>query len=132
MTGHQSFQPFLKHPPLLVLAIIDLTSQYQLCPFLSFAVYYLLQEGPSLPSQEGEIRREHAEAYKHIEEPELPEDADDDIGDLPNDTLAAVLLLRSHFPPVWNKDTAPLVLRSQIYSILKDRTIVDRQLDELR
>jgi serine/threonine-protein kinase 19 len=60
------------------------------------------------------------------------ESIDDELGDLPNDTLAAVLVLRSQFPHVWSKDTAPLALRSQIYSIVFDRTIVDRQLDELR
>lgn len=65
--------------------------------------------------------------------PQNAEDADeDDLGELPNDTLAAVLALRAQFPSGWSRDVPPLVLKSQIYSIVKDRTIVDRQLDELR
>ncbi|BDA45346.1 Serine/threonine-protein kinase 19 [Coccomyxa sp. Obi] len=67
---------------------------------------------------------------------EMPQNAeevdDDDFGELPNDTLAAVLALRAQFPSGWSRDVPPLVLKSQIYSIVKDRTIVDRQLDELR
>ena len=57
---------------------------------------------------------------------------DDDFGEVPDDTLAAVLLLKSHFPKLKQKDVPPVALRSQIYSVVKDRTIVDRQLDDLR
>lgn len=68
-----------------------------------------------------------------IEIPANAEETDeDDLSDVPSDTLAAVLLLRSQFPYGWSRDVPPLVLRSQIYSIVMDRTIVDRQLDELR
>ena len=62
----------------------------------------------------------------------VDEDDEDDFRDAPNDTLAAVLLLKAQFPKLQGREVAPLVLRSQIYSIVKDRTIVDRQLDELR
>ena len=65
--------------------------------------------------------------------PENAEDADDDdFGEVPDDTLAAVLLLRSQFPKLKQKDVPRVALRSQIYSVVKDRTIVDRQLDDLR
>jgi len=68
-----------------------------------------------------------------IEIPANAQESDEeDLSDIPSDTLAAVLLLRSQFPYGWSRDVPPLVLRSQIYSIVKDRTIVDRQLDELR
>ena len=50
-------------------------------------------------------------------------------GDLPSDTLATVLLLRTSFPP--NLPMCPLVIKSHIYSIVSDRTAVDRQLEEL-
>lgn len=67
----------------------------------------------------------------------LPENAgesdDEDFSEAPDDTLAAVLLLKAQFPPLpGGRQVPPLVLRSQIYSIVRDRTIVDRQLDELR
>lgn len=95
-------------------------------------VWSAQQEGESQPIQESEDNCVQSPGFQGNEGPDLPENADDDFEGLPNDTLAAVLLLRSHFPTVWSKDTAPLVLRSQVYSIVKDRTIVDRQLDELR
>ena len=52
--------------------------------------------------------------------------------DLPGDALAALHLLRAQFPPLSGRPVAPLVLRSQVYSIVRDRTAVDRELDELR
>ena len=65
--------------------------------------------------------------------PENAEDVDDDeFGDVPDDTLAAVLLLKSHFPKLKQKDVPLVALRSQIYSVVRDRTVVDRQLDDLR
>ena len=51
---------------------------------------------------------------------------------IPCDTLAATLLLRSQFPPASPKDAVPFALRSQLYTIVNDRTIVDRELDMLR
>lgn len=51
---------------------------------------------------------------------------------IPCDTLAATLLLRSQFPSVASKSTVPFALRSQLYTIVNDRTIVDRELDMLR
>ena len=52
--------------------------------------------------------------------------------DLPGDALAALHLLRAQFPPLPGRPVAPLVLRSQVYSIVRDRTAADRELDELR
>jgi len=62
------------------------------------------------------------------------EPAEDDISPdaIPCDTLAATLLLRSQFPNTTNKDALPFALRSQLYTIVNDRTIVDRELDMLR
>ncbi len=91
-----------------------------------------LQEGTSQPTADSDDAEDHAHFSEGDQAPHVPDNVNDDFEDLPNDTLAALLLLRSHFPMVWNRDTAPLVLRSQIYSIVKDRTVVDRQLDELR
>ena len=76
-----------------------------------------------------------------IEAPRLPENADpeqenaeDEITaqDIPCDTMAATLLLRNQFPCTTTKDVIPFALRSQLYTIVNDRTIVDRELDMLR
>ena len=62
------------------------------------------------------------------------EDAEDDITaqDIPCDTMAATLLLRNQFPCTSTKDVIPFALRSQLYTIVNDRTVVDRELDMLR
>lgn len=49
---------------------------------------------------------------------------------LPNDTMVALLLLRSRFPP--EAKVTPFATRAQLYSLLSDRTATDRQLEELR
>lgn len=51
---------------------------------------------------------------------------------IPCDTLAATLLLRSQFFNVSTRDVIPFALRSQLYTIVNDRTVVDRELDMLR
>ncbi|KAK9830141.1 hypothetical protein WJX72_009964 [[Myrmecia] bisecta] len=61
----------------------------------------------------------------------LPADLDDwDAADVPNDTMVALQLLRAQFPA--KATVEPVMLRSQLYTLVKDRTSVDRQLDELR
>lgn len=62
------------------------------------------------------------------------DDAEDDIDvdAIPCDTLAATLLLRSQFFNVSTRDVIPFALRSQLYTIVNDRTVVDRELDMLR
>lgn len=53
--------------------------------------------------------------------------------DVPNDTQAAVKYLASLFPRKLFNDVLPtIVLKHQLYSIVKDKTIVDRQLNELK
>ncbi|KAK9830644.1 hypothetical protein WJX74_000044 [Apatococcus lobatus] len=51
---------------------------------------------------------------------------------IPHDTLVALQLLVNQFPPAAKACVAPFALRSQLYSLVNDRTCVDRQLDELR
>ncbi|PRW33736.1 serine threonine- kinase 19 isoform X1 [Chlorella sorokiniana] len=60
---------------------------------------------------------------------ELAVEADVDLV-LPNDTLAALHLLRGRFPA--EAKVAPFATKAQLYTVLADRTAVDRQLDELR
>ncbi len=48
--------------------------------------------------------------------------------EVPDDAVVAMQLLRSQFPPV--PGMSPVALVSQIYSLVKDRTSVDRQLDK--
>mmetsp|Transcript_8958 Transcript_8958/g.22079 ORF Transcript_8958/g.22079 Transcript_8958/m.22079 type:complete len:325 (+) Transcript_8958:240-1214(+) len=57
--------------------------------------------------------------------------AEDDfaLADVPSDTLAAVMMLRNKFPP--SVPMCPLALKTHIYSVVNDRTAVDRQLEEL-
>lgn len=50
------------------------------------------------------------------------------LGDLPCDSFLAIEALRAQFP----LPGPPLLLKSQVYNILKDRTAVDRELDQLR
>ena len=55
--------------------------------------------------------------------------------DLPSDTEAALQLLQQQFPALASRDgqaTVPIVLQNQLYTVLNDRTLADRQLDELR
>jgi hypothetical protein len=45
------------------------------------------------------------------------------------DTLIALEIMRSQFPKIEKVATKPFVLRSQLYSSVKDRTQVDRELE---
>ena len=92
-------------------------------------------------------------------EPMEPEDEDEMfLQEAPNDIMVALQLLRSQFPAkarvgscpsapdavcrVWHNACIafaavqeviqPFMLRSQLYSLVEDRTMVDRELDELR
>ncbi|KAH9308477.1 hypothetical protein KI387_036388, partial [Taxus chinensis] len=48
------------------------------------------------------------------------------------DTLIALKIMRSQFPMIEKVVVKPFVLRSQLYSSIKDRTQVDRELEDLR
>ena len=60
------------------------------------------------------------------------EEGDGSEVDIPCDTLAAILLLKSQFLQTADASLKPVVLKSQVYSVVKDRTVVDRELDSLR
>lgn len=52
---------------------------------------------------------------------------------VPSDTHAALLLLRSHFPVEKFENRLPaIVIKHQLYSIIKNKTLVDKELNELR
>ncbi len=54
-------------------------------------------------------------------------------GSFISDTLAALRLLHAQFPDAGRAaGLAPVMLKSQLYSIVADRTAVDRQLEDLR
>lgn len=64
---------------------------------------------------------------------------DDDVDvlaeELPCDTEVAIMTLRSQFPGIHIKsmeNIPPIILRSQIYSIVASREVVDREVEELR
>ncbi|KAL6968189.1 non-specific serine,threonine protein kinase [Sarracenia purpurea var. burkii] len=49
-----------------------------------------------------------------------------------SDTLVALRIMRAQFPHLDKVSIQPFVLRSQLYSCIKDRTQVDRELELLR
>ncbi|XP_019054224.1 PREDICTED: uncharacterized protein LOC104602898 isoform X2 [Nelumbo nucifera] len=49
-----------------------------------------------------------------------------------SDTLIALRIMRSQFPNIEKVSVQPFILRSQLYSSVKDRTQVDRELESLR
>uniref|UniRef100_A0A5B7BJP5 Putative serine/threonine-protein kinase 19 isoform X1 n=1 Tax=Davidia involucrata TaxID=16924 RepID=A0A5B7BJP5_DAVIN len=48
------------------------------------------------------------------------------------DTLVALRIMRAQFPHIDKVSIPPFILRSQLYSSVKDRTQVDRELESLR
>ncbi|XP_051877630.1 serine/threonine-protein kinase 19-like isoform X2 [Pristis pectinata] len=53
--------------------------------------------------------------------------------DVPNDTKSALIFLTSLFPrKLFDDSLPPIVLKHQLYSIVKDKTTVDRQLNEMK
>jgi serine/threonine-protein kinase 19 len=51
---------------------------------------------------------------------------------MPSDTRIALELMRSQFPKIEKGSVRPFVLRSQLYSSVADRTLVDRDLERLK
>ncbi|KAL0435586.1 UNVERIFIED_CONTAM: hypothetical protein Sradi_0266500 [Sesamum radiatum] len=49
-----------------------------------------------------------------------------------SDTLMALRMMRAQFPHIEKVSVEPFVLQSQLYSSIKDRTQVDRELESLR
>ncbi|XP_019433034.1 PREDICTED: serine/threonine-protein kinase 19 isoform X2 [Lupinus angustifolius] len=49
-----------------------------------------------------------------------------------SDTLVALRIMRAQFPHIPKVSVEPFILKSQLYSSVKDRTLVDRELETLR
>ncbi|MED6108004.1 hypothetical protein PIB30_019408 [Stylosanthes scabra] len=49
-----------------------------------------------------------------------------------SDTLVALQIMRAQFPHIDKVSVQPFILKSQLYSSVKDRTQVDRELESLR
>lgn len=48
---------------------------------------------------------------------------------IPNDTMASILYIKSIFPQkLFEGVIPPIILKHQIYCVVKDKTLVDRQL----
>ncbi|KAG7671681.1 hypothetical protein Ndes2526B_g07431 [Nannochloris sp. 'desiccata'] len=58
------------------------------------------------------------------------DDDDDDQAEIPNDTVAALNLLKIEFPKLTG--VRPFATRSQLYTILNDKTLADREIDQLK
>ncbi|XP_014785012.2 uncharacterized protein LOC106879820 [Octopus bimaculoides] len=53
-----------------------------------------------------------------------------DLADIPSDTKASLLYLKSLFPlEKFESRLPPVILKHQVYSIVKNRTLVDKQLN---
>ncbi|XP_057965019.1 uncharacterized protein LOC131155705 isoform X2 [Malania oleifera] len=48
------------------------------------------------------------------------------------DTMVALRIMHAQFPPIEKISIQPFILRSQLYSSVKDRTQVDRELESLK
>ena len=49
--------------------------------------------------------------------------------EVPSDTMAAILYIRSLFPQkMFGNVIPPIILKHQVYCVVKDRTLVDRQM----
>lgn len=69
-----------------------------------------------------------AESIENVE----PEREDASEWSMPSDTKIALELMRSQFPKIEKATVQPFVLRSQLYSSVNDRTLVDRELEKLK
>eukprot|EP00245_Coleochaete_scutata_P004602 TRINITY_DN17349_c0_g1_i1.p1 TRINITY_DN17349_c0_g1~~TRINITY_DN17349_c0_g1_i1.p1 ORF type:complete len:243 (-),score=33.65 TRINITY_DN17349_c0_g1_i1:119-847(-) len=65
-------------------------------------------------------------------EPSLVEEVPEEVEDLPCDTLVALNVIIAEFPKFSKVESRPFVLRTQLYNSINDRTIVDRELEDLR
>eukprot|EP00961_Rhodomonas_salina_P072105 968129-Rhodomonas_salina.2 len=69
-------------------------------------------------------------AEEEIENEDDREEAEAMAAFIPDDTTVAVELLRKQYPTSPAAGTNPVVLLSQVYCLVKDRTEVDRQIDK--
>ncbi|KAJ4834295.1 hypothetical protein Tsubulata_028305 [Turnera subulata] len=76
--------------------------------------------------EEEEVVEGEAETSNHDQTPSLEESLTF------SDTLVALRIMRAQFPHIDKVSIRPFVLRSQLYSSVKDRTQVDRELESLR
>ncbi|XP_050204616.1 uncharacterized protein LOC126654711 [Mercurialis annua] len=85
----------------------------------------------STPTIQGQKRRRQED-----NEPETSEDVDQtpllEESLIFSDTLVALRIMRAQFPRIDKVSIRPFILRSQLYSSVKDRTLVDRELESLR
>jgi len=75
-----------------------------------------------------EVENVEAELTENVE----PEREDASEWSMPSDTKIALELMRSQFPKIEKASVQPFVLRSQLYSSVNDRTLVDRELEKLK
>ncbi|CAI0434467.1 unnamed protein product [Linum tenue] len=84
----------------------------------------------------GSRKRRRDEADEEEEKTEAAGDADEapSLEDslMFSDTLVALRIMRAQFPRIDKVAIEPFVLRSQLYSSVKDRTQVDRELETLK
>eukprot|EP00899_Mesostigma_viride_P006834 jgi/Mesvir1/16151/Mv08422-RA.1 len=67
-----------------------------------------------------------------LREEDDPEDVFSSLCAVPSDIMACLTLLRQQFPPLSSVSVPPLILCTQVYSVLGDRTTADRDMEELR
>ncbi|PVD39342.1 hypothetical protein C0Q70_01972 [Pomacea canaliculata] len=79
-------------------------------------------------------KRQYVPSSANNEENGMPSTRGDTNGlsEVPSDTKAALLLLRGLFPlEKFEERLPPIILKHQLYSLVKNRTLVDKQLNDL-
>jgi serine/threonine-protein kinase 19 len=66
------------------------------------------------------------------DEEERKQPSDDASWIMPTDTKIALEMMCAQFPKIEKASVRPFVLRTQLYSSVRDRTLVDRELEVLR
>lgn len=89
---------------------------------------------PSKRAKDGSSSQNDVQQFP-AEDQELAKPHDEEQEDdwnIPSDTIVALKMMRAQFPKLDKVLVPPFVLRSQLYSSVKDHTLVDRELEVLK
>ncbi|KAB1223760.1 Serine/threonine-protein kinase 19 [Morella rubra] len=89
-----------------------------------------MDEIPESSSRGRKRHRDQEDTVSQCDELDQPSSLEENLTF--SDTLVALRIMRAQFPRLEKVSIQPFVLRSQLYSSIKDRTQVDRELESLR